>query len=157
MEMKPVQKRLVYTEHPFNGGLVVASVDRALFVSQIYKALRDSRTWGEFRQNMPAAEYSRLLAEWQENGDDRAEAGDGDPFDGPDDMPEVSDGDYPPWLQSEMDKIIPKELLREFGAYTSTRLNGDFYHIDPGKLPQLKPRLEHLGYTVEDGSDLLFY
>ncbi len=37
-----------------------------------------------------------------------------------------SDEDYPTWLQAQMDRVIPREILQKFGSSELTFLNGDY-------------------------------
>ncbi len=72
-------------------------------------------------------------------------------------IPDYCFGDYPDWLQQEIDTVLPDEILGEFAEVENTILNGPYYHIDPKHLLTIKGRLEQPGYIVEDGTDLSFY
>jgi hypothetical protein len=152
---KLARKRLLYNISPANGGLVFAEAERARFISRIHEAISGSSTWEELRRAMPRSEYSRLIREcFDENGEPRPRGS--DEFD-EGQIPAYCDGDYPDWLQQEMDAVLPEEILEEFAEGEDTMLNGPYYHIDPRHLPAIKARLEQLGYVVEDGTDLSFY
>jgi hypothetical protein len=145
----------MFNIHPGNGGLVFAEPERAQFVSRIHEAISNSSTWGELRRAMPRQEYSRLIREcFDEEGEPRPRGS--DEFDG-EQIPGYCDGDYPDWLQQEINGVLPEEVLREFAAVEDTMLNGPYIHIDPEHLPVIKARLEQLGYIVEDGTHLSFY
>ena len=67
--------------------------DDAENVAQIRKALNNSKTWGQFRANIPDGE-------WEENVADCFDdvPPDEEPFSA-DDVPGYEDGDYPRWLK----------------------------------------------------------
>src|ERR1041385_1049450 len=105
----PTSKRLVYFVHGLTKGLVFADLNHALFLSQMWLAITESRTWGDFRRRFPPAEYARLQAEWQENwveadGEPVVEPRDSDPFDS--EWIVDPDGYYPPLLRDEMHLVI---------------------------------------------------
>jgi hypothetical protein len=144
---------LVVTEHPGNGGLVVATEGRARFVDQINRAIRTSKTWGDLRDRLPKGEYARLarqIADAEGSFPRRT-----DPFEG--EVPGQSEGDYPDWLQAEMDQILPDSILSTFGEEKSTMLNGNYYHIDPEKRVPLVAALKKLGFRVVRAGRLDFY
>ena len=151
METTP---ELFYRVSPANGGLVFAERSRAEFVAQIHRAFEDSRIWDDFRKAMPPDEYASLLQQFDELGDPRPLA---------DDEFEVTsvgaycDGDYPPWLQAEMGRLLPEEVLREFGRVEVTAINGNYWHIEPGVVAPLVRRLRELGFRVEHAPDLKFH
>jgi hypothetical protein len=149
------EKRLLYNISPANGGLVFAEPERAQSISRIHEAISRSSTWEEFRRAMPRWEYSRLIRKrFDERGETRPRGS--DKFD-EGQIPGYCDGDYPDWLQQEMEAVLPEEILEEFAEGEVTMLNGTYDHIDPKHLPAIKARLEELGYVVEDGTDLSFY
>ena len=136
-------------------GLVFAEPQRARFISRIHDAISDSSTWEEFRRAMPPREYSRLIREcFDDEGEPRPRGS--DEFDA-EQIPGFYDGDYPAWLQQEMDGVLPEEILEEFAVEEDTAFNGSYFYIDPKHLPAIKARLEQLGYKVEDGTHLSFY
>jgi hypothetical protein len=150
-ELAPM--RLLY--NIANGGLVFAESKRARFISRIHDAINGSSTWEQFRRAMPRAEYSKVIREWfDEEGEPRPRGS--DEFDASM-VPGYCDGDYPDWLQQEMDELLPEEILDEFAEIENTMLNGYYVQIDPEKLPAIKARLEQLGYVVVDGTNLSFY
>jgi hypothetical protein len=154
-DSKPVKKRLMFNISPANGGLVFAEPKRAKLMSRIRDAISYSSTWEEFRRAMPRKEYFRLIRELFDDADEPRPHGH-DKFDGGQ-IPAYCDGDYPDWLQQAMADILPEEILEEFAEQGDTMLNGPYYHIDPRCLRVIKSRLKHLGYRVEDGTDLAFF
>ena len=142
---------LLYTVSEANGGLVFATPERAKFVSRIHKAIENSTTWAEFRKTMPRAEYAEVFRCVEGNLERRPRGG--DPF-RPEHVPGYIDGDYPPWLQQEMDAFIPHQVVERFGNGERTFLNGDYTHLDPADLTAIKELLNSHGYLVKDGSHL---
>jgi len=60
----------------------------------------------------------------------------------------AEDGDYPRWLQADMDSWIPRELLLKYGENATSRLNGRYWDIYEGAAEALANDLRALGYTV---------
>jgi len=146
--------KLVYRASPYNGGVVFAKEQRAKLVHQVNLAIASSKTWGEFKMAMPRAEYLAIVATYDEDGQPRPRSS--APFD-PEQLPGFSDGDYPPWLQSEMDSILPRSFLERFGKQITTSLNGDYWMIPEASLATACIALGELGYDVEDGVGLNFH
>lgn len=116
--------------------------DRWNYVQRIDLALDNSTTWKEFRQNLPDGEFESLslwvtndsgesvyiedgnlvigveqdLAELAQLGglDDERIINGNDEFE-PLLVPGYGDGDYPPFLNLEVDKILPSEFIAQFG------------------------------------------
>jgi hypothetical protein len=76
---------------------------------------------------MPRDEYSRIVRGFDESGEPRPRGS--DEFSGP---PGYDEGDYPPWLQAEMDWIA-EDIWSEFGTLEDTMLNGSYWHIPESK------------------------
>ncbi len=73
-------------------------------------------------------------------------------------IPGVDEGDYLPWLQSEMNVIgLPEGFFEQFATITSTAINGNYWHISPNKLTGSIEFLMAHGYEVEDGEQLTFW
>jgi hypothetical protein len=73
---------------------------------------------------------------------------------------ELGEGEhpYPPWLQKEMDKVLPPDILERFEDTDGFWPCQDPYtHIDPEHKDEIIALLEQRGFTVEDGRDLDFY
>lgn len=147
-------KKLLYRVVPHNGGVVFAKPDRATFIAKIHSAIDSSKTWGQFRSAMPRKEYSKIVRGFDDEGESRPKSA--DPFSG-ECVRGWSDGDYPPWLQKEMDYILPASVLEQFGKRKSTFVNGDFWLIPENNLVALCAALEALGWELECAQDLQFH
>ena len=104
-------KKLFYRIAGHNGGVIFAPPDEAIRVSQIHKAIGESKTWGQFREAMPENDYFELVEKIAGNYEDCGE----DEFDPLEDdffnceqVPGFTDGDYPEWLQQDMDLDLPR-------------------------------------------------
>jgi hypothetical protein len=73
-----------------------------------------------------------------------------------DSVPGYSDGDYPPWLQAEMD-AFDEDVWREFGTSEPTMLNGDFWLIPKQKRRAVCAALRARGWDVEHAPKLKFW
>lgn len=147
-------KRLLYRVSPYNGGVVFAEPDRANFIATIHAAIKSSKTWGKFRSAMPRKEYSDIVRFFDDEGEPRPKST--GPVSG-ESLPGWSDGDYPPWLQTEMDDILPESVLEQFGKRVTTVLNGDFWLIPENNLVAICAALEALGWELECAQDLQFH
>lgn len=147
-------RTLLYRIHPWNGGVVFANEGRAQFIALIHKALSSARTWDEFKRLMPSQEYQMIRRVFDEQCEPRprldeeflAEYVSG-----------VSDGDYPPWLQTEMERIIPQDILRQFGKYETTFLNGSYWHIPKAQMEPMANALRDRGFEVIRAEHLPFH
>lgn len=146
--------KIAYTTAPHNGGLVFATPERAELVSRVHRAIASAETWGEFRRLMPRVEYSHVVRAFDENCEPRPRGT--DPFD-PESVPGWSDGDYPPWLQSQMDRLLPYEVLKRYGKLEATAINGSFWMIPADRIDEVRAALEALNYVVEQRDDLNFW
>jgi hypothetical protein len=149
-----------------NGGAVFAEKTVAHRIDAIQRALSEAKTWGEFRRMLPKGEWKHIVGEISEHhGDPRSDSGDDiprwdldeTPFNGFGDMPGVSDGDYPPWLQQAQDKILPADILKNFAKLKDSVLNGSFWQIDEDKADQVAAVLRARGYMVERADNLQFW
>jgi hypothetical protein len=148
------KKQLMYRVVPHNGGLVFAEPGRAHYIARIHRAINFSGTWGEFRKKMPPAEYSYVVrTAFDDNCEPRPRST--DPF-AAEDVPGWSDGDYPPWLQQEMEYVLPESILESLGSRQSTFLNGNFWLIPEDNLEDVCAALEAFGWELVDAQDLEF-
>jgi hypothetical protein len=149
-----IKGKLLYRIAAHNGGLVLATEDRARCVARIHEAIRTSRTWADFRHAMPRREYSTVLRILDEQCEPRPKGGDA--FSG-EMLPGWTDGDYPPWLQAEMSTLIPNAILTRFGKRKVTHHNGSFWWIPPEATGAICAELSAAGWTVEHAPDLPFW
>lgn len=127
-------------------GVLFARRNDAERVAQIRKALRNSKTWGEFLANLP-------LGEWEENLQDRFESGaapsDDEPFTA-DSVPGHADGDYPQWLAQTQLDWFPPELIKKYGGDVETTVfNGEMLDLPANKAGKIAAELRAMGHTVE--------
>ena len=153
--MKRSGRKLLYRVVPHNGGVVFAEPERAEFVASLHRAIEKSRTWGQFRKAVPAAEYSDIVRRsFDDMGEPRPRSS--DPFHG-EQIAGWSDGDYPPWLQSEMDLLLPKDVLEDHGDREDTFLNGSFWMIPSENLEAICADLKALGWELKRAQRLEFH
>jgi hypothetical protein len=146
--------RLLYRLVPHNRGAVFATEDRARLIAQIHEALSSARTWGEFRRLMPNQEYRNIRREFDEQGEPRPRL---DEAFSAEQVGGFSDGDYPPWLQTEMGGTIPRDILERFGTRQSAFLNGDYWHIPQGQMEPMADALRQRGFEVVQAQELHFH
>jgi hypothetical protein len=136
------------------GNVVFAERGRAEYVAHIWKALQDSKTWGELRRNLPDGEWEDHFQLYFDEYEEEVPADD-EPFESGD-APGQEDGDYPAWLAQEQLDWFPPELIEKYGGDAGTSvLNGEFLELPPGKAEQIADDLRAMGHTVEP-TDLEF-
>jgi hypothetical protein len=142
---------LVYRRIPHKSeSVIIAPRTRALYVNQIWQAINKAKTWRQFASMLPGGEWLSLLDQMEGKplGRERfnAEA-----------LPGYSDGDYPPWLQSELAQCLPPIVREEFSLKEDSVLNGTYWEIPADIEAPLIDRLRSLGYSVEQREDWFFY
>ena len=153
---KQKPKTLWYRESPANGDLVFAIPEKATRVDAIHRALK-SETWGEFRRRLPDDEYVQLAQKMFADAIEPMPVPlDDDPFDGAL-IPGYYDGDYPDWLQTQMEWILPKGIVKKYGTRVATRLNGSYFRIGADEGEEVAQALKRLGFKVERRDDLMFW
>lgn len=147
--------KLLYRIVPHNGGVVFARPERAVEIAKIHDAIASSSTWRDFESAMSAEHFSQLIAKsFVEIGEPRPEPG--DPFSG-ECIPGWTDGDYPEWLQQEMDGVVPRTILEQFGRLESTSINGSFWFVPKECLSEICDAIRSLGWEVENAQELPFH
>lgn len=140
--------------------LVFAPEKRALFVDQILRTINNSATFGEFRRNLPAGEWEKLVERDRESyEEDEGEyelPKDDDPFD-PTWIPGFEVGDYLPWLQQEMLDWFPWDIARRFGKMDTSALNGSCLILPMSAEKEIVDALKQEGYEVERRDELMLW
>jgi hypothetical protein len=150
--MRPV---LLYRVVDHNGGVVFATRNRARIVARIHQAISRSRTWGQFRAAIPREEYSRVIRNtFDARGEARPRSTDAFIAEV---LPGWVDGDYPPWLQQEMGRVIPPTILKQFGSREATAINGPFWLIPEANCDEICKALRSQGFDVRRAQRLAFY
>lgn len=145
---RPTPAELVYRVGPANDGVVFATPERARYVASLNDAF-DSKTWGEFRSRIPAEEWEQLAEGFEEV------PGPDEPFKF-EDVPGYCDGDWPPWLQKEILRVLPAPLVKKYAEASMTLINGVYFHIRQEDLPELLRELESRGICATHEPDLEF-
>lgn len=145
-----MKSRLVCWVSPFNGLAVITSQQR---LDQV-KAIHDARTWGDFAEADPAA-FEEVREAYEGECKNMEMPSPSSPFD-VSMVPGFDEGDYPPWLQAEIDQHVPRDILNRYGSPGSTVLNGPFWAVDAKKLDALAEALQRRGYEVTRVDDLPF-
>lgn len=118
-----------------------ASAER---VAQALSALRESKTWGEFRDRLPFGEWERELEYRFEEvpGDDA-------PFHR-DMVPGYADGDYPEWLRRSALEWFPPDLIEKYAVPIEFSVfNGEALEIPANKADKIAAELRAMGHRVE--------
>jgi hypothetical protein len=130
--------------------LIFAQKERAFHVHQIWQAIKQAQTWAQFAFLLPAGEWQRLLKMMED------EPAGGEEFSAAA-LPGFSDGDYPPWLQTEVASCVPAELCAKYGQKRDSCVNGPYWDIPAQNEAALVTSLQGLGYSIERKGDWFFY
>ena len=103
---------------------------------------------------MPADEYGAIVARLEFDEEDQSEPDPNEKF--------VSDwitdeGDYPDWLQPEMDHLILRDILERFGTRADTFVNGSYWHIPEENMEPMANALRERGFEVTEADELPFH
>lgn len=150
--------KLLYRVIPHNGGVVVAEEQRAYEIASIHHAIKSSLTWGEFKAAMPSEEYDKIIG-WYLEGFAYEEVLDEEPeLPAPEEPFDadflICDGDYPAWLQAEMDRVIPEGMFHRYGKSEQTFISGNFWNIPEANTGPLLAELHGRGFEVDEARDL---
>ena len=105
---------------------------------------------------MPEEEYEEIvMSQYEYIGEPELVPADEDEFDSGI-VPGYHDGDYPPWLQKDMEDVLPENIAKEYGTIASTVLNGNYLSLPPEYEHQIVDSLKRQGYVVERRDDLSF-
>lgn len=138
--------KLVGWISPFNGYGVVTSQKRLDHIVAIHEV----STWAEFAKVDPLA-YADACESY--DGAEEPKPSDDDPF-AVSMVPGFDDGDYPPWLQAEMDLYVPDDILRAHARPESSVINGRFWVLEASELDSMLQALRERGYEVERVNDI---
>lgn len=127
--------------------VVFADHGRAEYVAHIWKALEESKTWGELRRNLPEGEWEYRFVDYFDGREEEVPADD-ELFQAAD-APGHEDGDYPPWLAQEQLDWFPAELIEKYGGDVGPSVhNGEFLELPADKAEQIAEDLRAMGHTV---------
>ena len=148
-------RRLLYRVVPHNGGLIFAEPERAHAVALLHVALRDSATWGDFRNSIPNEEFTDIVnRSFVANAE--PPPNDADSFNA-EEIAGWTDGDYPPWLQKELDSVLPQEIFQAFAQKQQTVANGTYWFIPEAKVSGICEALAARGFAVDLEQNLRFH
>ena len=116
---------IVYTINTEGAGAVFAERAAAEESAQVWSALRESKTWGEFKAAMPPAEFATVL-ENMKLDDDEVDLESA--FD-PDEVPGHADGLFPTCLQAKALRWFPEELIARYGEAALSTHDGEFLDL----------------------------
>ena len=152
---REVPRCLVYRVVPHNGGIVFAEPERAEYIARIHEAFRTAKTWEDLRRELPPEVYSEILI--AANGRSELLPVCDEFIFEPECIPGWSDGEYPAWLQQEMQDVLPKQILSTYGKQVSTSVNGTYWNIPEAERENVVGSLTELGFKLEYLPDLAFH
>ena len=150
VEIRQWRGHLYYKLEP---EVVIAPAEDAIYMDRINRAIRESRTWGDFRRAVPK-EYDWVFEEYRDEGRERP--ADTDPFD-KDMISGIGDGDYPRWLQQEALQWLPAAAITECVNIGWSMVSGACPTIARENVFRLMMILKDEGYMLEHRPDLEFH
>ena len=151
-------KDLVYG--PIDGYLVFMPRPVADRLIAVRGAVTTSRTWGEFKQAMPAGSYQHVIALMREDSSDDEELPDHwEPdaemgFDA-EQIPGFADGDWPEWPAQEALEWVPTAIQHRFGVESASVLSGDYLKFAIEQEAAIVAAFVEQGYTCSRDDTLL--
>lgn len=140
---------LYYVTSP---AVVVAPAEDALLIDCIFRALKESKTWGDFHRAVPE-EYERIMQTFDEA--DESRPADNDAFD-KNKIGGADEGDYPRWLRQEMLEWLPEAAIIECLDIGQSAVSGPCPEVRPDNAERLIELLRQAGYKLEHRPDLKF-
>jgi hypothetical protein len=140
---------IVYTDSaPFLGALF-SERETAKRAAQIWRAVTQSTTWGEFRKTMPADIWKEVVDLLDEDA-----PSDDTPI-SPDDVPGWGgDGYYlGPWPPEAVIDWFPEDLIDKYGGSITPNPNGANLELPVESADQIAADLRARGHTVEKSID----
>ncbi len=63
-------------------------------------------------------------------------------------LPAVCDGDYPPFLEPEQGRFLPRDFCDTYGAWVSSFNSGSWWEFPLSRFAEMKADLESRGFEV---------
>ena len=136
-------QRLVYGELT-DDQLVFIPESEAIELAQLQTAIQSSRTWGEFKAQIPPPRWLQAISNYVDN--DEPLPADDHPFD-TNELPGYGDGDWPQWPAQRMLEWMPEVIRTRFGDVGTSMVSGDMLSIDPASESGIIAALKDAGYT----------
>jgi hypothetical protein len=149
-------EEIFYRMSPANEGLVFAAPGDALENHAIRTALASSKTWGDFRRAIGELNYRAVINAMSRDVEAPIKVPSDDDRLDLNKIPGFNDGEYPEWLQRNMHRLLPADVLAKFGEQTSTMFNGMYVHLDASYEKHIVSALRKRGYRVHRREDLFF-
>ena len=155
-------KDLVYG--PIADNLVFMPRPAAERLIAVRGAINSSRTWGEFKQAMPADSYQHVVELMREAAEeDTAEdeelpdhwEPDGETAFDAEQIPGFADGDWPEWPAQAALEWVPKDIQRRFGVEATSFHSGDSLELAIEQEAAIVAAFVEHGYTCSRDDTLL--
>jgi hypothetical protein len=151
-KQSPETTEIVYAD--CSGELIFLPKNLALELAQIWTALNNSKTWGEFQANVPDHVYEEIMAEMKDDEDPEALPDPENAFDS-DAIPGYDDGDWPTWPLQYMLEWMPEDIQQQYGKVVPSAVNGDCLELLEEKAGEIVLALEKRGYTCTEDESLV--
>lgn len=115
-------------------------------LAAVHRAASEASAWGGLREAMPRRHYDEAIAQLGEEPAASEEFAS-------DQIPGLSEGDWPEWPAQEMLNWMPAQA-QALGSVEDSTLNGSFLALDPQKAEEVVSAVEEVGYKCFE-DDLL--
>ena len=140
---------LVYKVDDENGNVVFAAREKALHVAQTYNALENSKSWAEFRAQLPRGGWEEFLVRRADRDDDDNPVDNFptgcEPFDAT-----IIETGHPEWLANTAISWFPTDLIKKYnGKVEHSPASDDSLYLPADKAQEIAADLRVLGHAVE--------
>ncbi len=151
MSKSTLKRHMTYGKSPREPeNMIVMRHERAIELAQTWSAMKESRTWGEFRKKAPPKMYEEAIDLLTDEPRPKAtQKFEMDAISG------VGDGDWPGFPEQEMLELLPKSVIN-LGKISVAMINGYMLELPSSAVPATLRILTAKGWAVERDDDLVF-
>ena len=126
--------------------------------------MRRYRTWGEFKQAMPADSYQHVVELMRETAEEDLSddeelpehwGPDGETAFDAEQIPGFADGDWPEWPAQAALEWVPQDIQHRFGVESASVLSGDYLTLDIEQEAAIVATFVEHGYNCSRDDTLL--
>ncbi len=143
----PNNMELVYGNR--HGELIFIPKDLAEDLATLHFALETSKTWGEFKANVPDRMYEEVIALVRDDENPELLPQPEETFDS-DSIPGYADGDWPLWPRQYMLEWVPKDIQEHFGNIVFSIFNGPYLQFYSENTQEIVEVLEKHGFSCSE-------
>lgn len=145
--MSENEKCQVLTYGEVYGKLIFLPSETASGLSALWAVLKSAKTWDDLEQGLPDHRVEEIRERYM-GGDAELDEITGDaPFD-LEEIPAISDGNWPEWPEQMMLEVIPQDVTKEFGDIQDSQHDGWYVQFKMADEAGIVGKLKDLGYKL---------